>query len=324
MNKFRGAHYLLGLALLFGVSGGLFGGQAVLADQITSQGTVVPAPGDDEPLPVDAGEEAVEIFSGYPILQNTVGNVFQFEVTLYYEGDEARTFDLGFIVPEDWGGIFTGGYPETEISAFTVRPGKTGEKISLTVGPLSEEAAVPGEYVITVNAASGDIKGSVDLKAVVIPAPEQYLLYMSTDTLATEFSVTPDQDNHLSLQLTNGHSGRVDNIIFSSGNPDGWELTFTPSNISVLEPGVTQEIDVIVRPPAGTEAGDYPLILKAVGDQTETERDLRITVTSSAVGGIVGVIVVIAVIVVLAIWFKRSGNRSGESAVRMYSNFQSC
>ena len=31
MSRFRGAHYLLGIALLFGVFGGLFGGQAALA-----------------------------------------------------------------------------------------------------------------------------------------------------------------------------------------------------------------------------------------------------------------------------------------------------
>ena len=76
MSRFRGAHYLLGIALLFGVFGGLFGGQAALAAE-------------------DNGEE-LQIFSRYPVLQNIVGSNFEFEVTLYYEGEDARTFDLDF------------------------------------------------------------------------------------------------------------------------------------------------------------------------------------------------------------------------------------
>ena len=306
MKRFKGAQYLLGLALLFGVSGGLFGSQAVLADQLSSQSAVVPAPNDDS---TDTDGEEVQIFSTYPILQNTPDSTFRFEVTLYYEGDESKTFDLDFVVPEGWAGIFSGGYPEAEISAFTVRPGRTGEKIYLTVGSISDTPVEPGEYTITVNASSGDIEGSADFKAVVIPQPEEYYLYLSTATLLTEFSVTPEQENHISMQLTNGQIGRVEDIVFDAEEPEGWQVTFTPDSIPVLESGVTQEIDMVVVPPKGAEPGDYPLVLKAIGDKTETSRSLRISVASSAMGGMAGVIVTIAVVVVLAIWFRRSGNR---------------
>jgi uncharacterized membrane protein len=311
MGKIRGAHYLLCLALFFGVFGGLLGDRMVLAAHEGNDATVLLPSEQEEPPPVEPLEEKLEVFSRFPILQNTVGSVFEFEITLYYEGSEPRTFDLDMVLPEGWTGIFTGGYPETEISAFTVEPEKANETVTLTVSPDSENLPQPGEYVFTVRAAADNLTASVDLKAAVILAPPQYLLYMSTATLQSEFSIKPEQANHISIQLTNGQTGTVNNIIFTAEEPEGWNVTFTPGTLASLEYGVTQEIDVVITPPAGTEAGDYPITLKATGDQTETEREYRITVVTSTAWGTAGIGIAIAIIVGLAIWFRRAGTRGG-------------
>ena len=315
MGKIRGAHYLLCLALFFGLFGGLLGDRMVLAAYQDNDATVLLPSEPEEPPPAEPPEEALEVFSSYPILQNTMGSFFEFEITLYYEGSEPRTFDLDMILPEGWTGVFTGGYPETEVSAFTVEPGKKNETITLTVSPASENLPQPGEYVFTVRAAADNLTASVDLKAIVFPIPHQYILYMSTATLQSEFSVRPDQTNHITIQLTNAFSGTVNNIIFTAEEPAGWDITFTPGTVAVLEPGVTQEIDVVITPPAGTEAGDYPLTLKAIGDQTETEREYRITVVTSTAWGSAGIGIAVAIIVGLAIWFRQSGRR-GEAKTK--------
>ncbi len=315
MGKIRGAHYLLCLALFFGVFGGLLGDRVVLAAHEGNDATVLlPSEQEEEPPPVEPLEEKLEIFSSYPILQDTVGSVFEFEITLYYEGSEPRTFDLDMVLPEGWTGIFTGGYPETEISAFTVEPEKENETITLTVSPDSENLPQPDEYVFTVRATSDTVSDSVDLKAVVVLAPPQYLLYMSTATMQSEFSIRADQPNHISLQLTNAFNGTVSNISFTTEEPEGWNVTFTPGTVAALEPGVTQEIDVVIIPPAGTEAGDYPIILRASGDQTGTEREYRITVVTAATWGNAGIGIAIAIIVGLAIWFRRAGTREEAEA----------
>ena len=310
MNRFKGAHYLLCLALLLGVFSGLLGGHVVLAAQGSSQAAVLPPPAQEEPPPEEPAEESLEIYSSYPALQNTIGSAFEFELTLFYEGgSEPRTFDLDLTTPEGWMGVFLGGYPETEISAFTVEPGKKRETVTLIVGPLSEASAVAGDYVFTVRAASGGVSDSVDLKAVVVPAPPQYLLYLSTSTLVRKFQVKSNQDNHVSMQLANSSTGTVNNIIFRAENPEGWNITFTPDSLAILESGVTQEIDVVINPPAGTEAGDYSLTVEAVGDEAEMARELRITVVTTTVWGQAGIGIAIAIIVALAIWFRRAGRR---------------
>jgi uncharacterized membrane protein len=305
MGKFRGARYLLCLALFFGVLGSLFGSQLALAAQESRQVDALLPPGQEEPPP----EESINVFARYPIQQSVVGNAFEFEITLYYEGPEARTFDLDAVLPEGWTGTFIGGYPETEISAFTVEPMKERETITFIVAPSEENMPAPGEYLFTVSAFSGDLSDSVDLKVIVVTAAPQYLLYMSTATLQSEFSIRPDQPNHISVQLLNAQTGTVNDIVFSAEKPEGWDVIFTPSTIASLEYGVTQEIDVVVTPPAGTEAGDYPLVLEARGDQTDAEREYRMTVITSTAWGVAGIIIAIAIIVGLAIWFRQSGTR---------------
>jgi uncharacterized membrane protein len=310
MNRFKGAHYLLCLALLLGVFGGLLGGQVVLAAQGSSQAFVLPPPAQEEPPSEEPAAESLEIYSTYPVLQDTAGKNFEFEITLFYQGSEPKTFDLNLTSPEGWTGVFLGGYPETEISAFTVEPGRKRETVTLIVGPMSQQAAaVAGEYVFTVEAASGDVSDSTEIKAVVVTAPPEYLLYLSTATLVREFNMQPNQDNHVSLQLTNSASGTVDNIIFSAEGPSGWDITFTPGSLATLESGVTQEIDLVIKPPAGTESGDYPVIISAVGDEAEMSRELRITVATTSIWGQAGIGIAVAVIVALAIWFRRAGRR---------------
>ncbi len=309
MGKFRGASYLLSLALFFGVFGGLFGSQLALAAQESSHFDILLASGQEEPPPEVATEESLEVFSRFPIQQNMVGSGFEFEITLYYEGIEPRTFDLDVILPEGWAGIFLGGYPETEISAFTVEPMKERETIKLIVNPAEQSLPEPGDYVFTVNAFSDTVSDSLELKAVVVTAAPQYLLYMTTATMQNEFSMIPNQDNHITVQLLNAQTGTVNNMIFSAEIPEGWDITFTPNTLASLEPGVTQEIDVAITPPAGTQAGDYPLIVTASGDETEAEREYRIRVVTSTPWGAAGIGIAVAIIVGLAIWFRQSGTR---------------
>jgi uncharacterized membrane protein len=295
-KKFRGAHYVLCIGLLLGLTGGLLGGNLALA-------------ADEEPAPKAPVIESLEVYSRFPVLQNTAGSSFEFEVTLYYEGSEARTFDLDLVLPDGWAGIFMGGYPETEISAFTVEPAKEREAIYLIVAPDGQNVPEPGEYTFTVRAFSGELADSIDLKAEVIPPPPQYLLYLTTSTLLREFSVKPNEPNHISLQLTNAQIGTVTDIEFSAEVPEGWDLTFTPASLNTLESGVTQEIDTVIIPPAGTAAGDYPFNVKVTGNESEAERELRLTVVTGTNVGAAGIGAAVAIIVGLAIWFRRAGKR---------------
>jgi uncharacterized membrane protein len=294
MDRLRVTRYLMGSAILVGLFGGLLGNGIALAQE--------------EPPPAPPAQETLNVFSTYPIIRNTVGSALQFEIILFYSGGtQPKTFDLALTGPEGWAGQFLGGYPETVISAFTVEPEKTSEMITLTITPPAATPPEPGEYKFTVNAAADNVSGSVDLTAILIPPPPQYLLYLSTDSLRSEFSIKANQDNHFALELDSYQTGTVHNIALSADVPDGWQVTFTPASISSLETGVTQEIDFVVKPPAGTEAGDYPVLVKATGDESESTFDLRLTVAATSLAGAAGIGIAAGVIAGLVIWFRKAG-----------------
>ncbi|MEJ2047127.1 MAG: hypothetical protein P8X92_03420, partial [Dehalococcoidia bacterium] len=68
---------------------------------------------------------------------------------------------------------------------------KERETITYTVAPSEENMPGPGEYTFTVSAFSGNLSDSVELKVIVVTAAPHYLLYMSTATLQSEFSIRP-------------------------------------------------------------------------------------------------------------------------------------
>lgn len=306
MNKFRGAHYLLCLALLSGVFGGLFGDRVVLAAQESSYGSFLLPPSQEQTTPP---EESVEAFSNWPVLEGTRGSSFKFEITFNYRIKERRLFDLNLTVPSGWTGVIKTGYPEKEVSAFEPDPKSPTGNIYVEVAPVQGRLPEPGEYTFTFEIASGNLRDSVELKAVVIDPPPNYRLDMFTPTLRSDIQVKAGEDNHITVLLVNAETGTLENITFSSQKPEGWEVAFTPSEIESLEAWLSQEIDIVVTPPHNTEAGDYSLILKATSEKVDSKLELRVAVLTSTVWGGVGIGIAVGVIAGLIVWFRRLGKR---------------
>jgi len=89
----------------------------------------------------------------------------------------------------------------------------------------------------------------------VVTARDEFELHTATGRLNTE--VTAGEDNHLSIRLVNTGTAAIEDITLSSSKPEGWSITFTPDKVDSLEPGLSQEVDVVIKPPRKTIAGDY-------------------------------------------------------------------
>jgi uncharacterized membrane protein len=308
MHRLRATRYLLGSAIVAGLFGGLLTSGVALAAQARIDNQTTPPVAQEEPPPTPPTQETLSVYANYPIVRNTVGSPLKFEVILFYSGgSQPKTFDLALTAPEGWSGQFTGGYPETVISAFTVEPEKKSEMITLTITPPTTPAPQPGEYKFTVNAAAENVSGSAELTAIVEAAPSTYMLYLSTSSLRKEFSIKANTDNHIALELDSYSTGVVNNIVFSAEAPEGWEVSFTPANLGSMAAGAIQEIDFVIKPPAGAAAGDYPVHVKAAGDETDSTYDLRLTVASTSLAGAAGIGIAAGVIAGLIIWFRRAG-----------------
>ena len=313
MNRSRATHYLLCLALLFGVLSGLLGGSVALAAQKNSNDAFSLPPSQEEPLPEEPPpEEKLTLVPRYPILKAESGRTFEFEVSLSYQGSEPRAFEFDLTVPTGWIGIIAPSYSEggEQLLSITLEPEKTyADKVNIIIIPPPGELPEPGDYVTTFKVGSGDLRESVELTAVVTEIPPTYQFYMTTATGRLNMNAKAGADNHLTVGLKNIGTGVCKNIALSSVKSEGWSVTFTPYRVESLEPGLSQEIDVVITPPSKTIAGDYHVSLRAIGEKASDSIELRTTVVTPTIWGGAGIGIAVAVIAGLAVLFRRLGRR---------------
>ncbi len=305
MSKSRAISYLICLGLLFGVFGGVGVDSVAQAANDNSNGTPLLLPNQED-------EESefvpkIELSSQFPNLEATSGNPFEFEVEFSYVGREARTFDLIVDTPQNWVSIMKPRYEETQISAIRLKEFESvPEKIKMIVAPLPWDLPEPGEYTMTLTAASGEISGSIELIAVVTA---KYDLEYYTETGLLNTKVTAGKENHVSLKLRNSGTATIDKVTLSSSKPEGWTITFDPENVENLEPDFAQDIDVVIEPQDKAIAGDYSISLKADSKEIRDDLELRVTVLTPTIWGWVGIGIVLLVIAGLALLFRQLGRR---------------
>lgn len=266
-----------------------------------------------QPATISAQEESssegkIELTTAYTKLEGTSGTSFEFEVELKYQGSETLIFDLAVTGPKDWVVYTTPSYPKDKrIRDIRLEPGISyGEKVNVAAVPPFWLTPEPGEYRITLEASSGEIKGSIDLIAVVTA---KYTLSLTPTEERYNTSATAGKDNYFSAAVINEGSAAIDNITFSSGKPEGWTIEFSPDKVDTLDAADFQTIDVNIKPPAKTIAGDYNITLRASGKQASNNIDIRVTVETSTIWGWVGVGIVVLVVAGLAFIFMRLSRR---------------
>jgi len=286
-------HCILCLALLLAMVGGLAGTQAVLAQE--------------EPEPV---QEKLELECKFPVLSGESGDTYETEVEIKYQGSERRRFDFTLSPPKDWRALAESSYPKIQIDAVELGPAEAypvSEKITVRFAPVYWYLPEPGEYVVTLEVSSGDLKESIELTAKVTA---KYELGMATETGRLNTEATAGEDKHFGIVLVNSGSAAIEDVTFSSSKPEGWSIKFEPEKVDSIESGFTQDVDVIINAPKGkTIAGDYAIKINASSKKVNDSLELRVTVLTPSIWGWVGIIIVLVVIAGLAVIFRQLGRR---------------
>lgn len=269
----------------------------------SSQGVLPDLSSQNQPPPT----EGIDLSSPFPALRGTSVTVFEFDVELRYQGSEPRTFELSAKAPQGWLTSIRPSYEQKEISAIRLEPKKEyPDVIKVRMAPPSLEKIKPGEYLLTVEAASGKLRDSVELKAVITVT---YELRMATASGRLNTAATAGKESFLTLKIANLGSAAVENISFSSDKPYDWSLTFKPDEITSLDSLTSREVQVSIKPASKAIAGDYMVTITASSGQSSTSVELRVTVLTPTVWGWVGAGIIIVVIAALAIIFVKLGRR---------------
>jgi uncharacterized membrane protein len=270
-----------------------------------------------EPEP-DPIPESLEFDIVYPEIQAEQGVAFEFNFKVTYDmGDEPfgleedvdeKVFDIIVEFPDGWFAATTPQYQkEIEVTAVKLKTA-TEENLRVVAVPLVDMD--PGEYDIKVTIKSSieddPLEGAVEFTAIITST---YHMDLKTKTGRLSTDVTSGKDNHYKLLLKNNGSANIENITLTTNEPDGWKISFDEDEIEVLEAGEEIEIDANISPADKTLAGDYMVKFSAKSENAEDDIELRVTVETPTIWGIVGIAVIVIVIIAIAFIFARLGRR---------------
>jgi len=276
------------------------------------------AEAEEEEVIPDPVPETLVFDTVYPEIQAEAGTAYEFTFKVTYDiGDEPygleedvtdKVFDIIVEYPDGWFAAATPAYQkEVEITAVKLK-NATEENLRVVALPLIDME--PGEFDIKVTIKStiedDPLEGSTELTAIVTST---YKMDLKTKSGRLSTEVTSGKDNHYKLIITNNGSSNIENISLNSNEPQGWKISFDTEEIEVLEAGEDIEIDANISPADKAIAGDYVVKFSASSDNAEDDIELRITVETPTIWGIIGIAVIVIVIVGVAFIFARLGRR---------------
>ena len=234
----------------------------------------------------EAGE--VTFSTDYPGVTIKPGGTSTFTLYITNTGSEETTVELSAEdLPEGWEGSFKGSSNEVSmvhVGACQKKEDSPSLSYSLTVPEDTKEDI----YTISLNAKGGDVDESLAL-TVKVDAEEKKIGAgeFSTDYAqqegdsGTKFSYT--------TTLTNNSGENMTYSLSAEGAPEGWTVTFTPSDTTTatssvpVDAGASSTIKAAIVPAQNVTAGEYPITLVAAcaGETLELPVTVKITGTYS-------------------------------------------
>lgn len=253
---------------------------------------------------IDSGSaEQDELTAQYSELKGPSNATFKFRVDLTNNGIKDRSYSLGAAVPRGWQVSFFPSYKDQQIASLSVEAGKT-EGLDVEVIPPTE--IKEGEYIIPIQAVSADTKASAELKVIITGT---YDLEMSTPSGRLSADIIAGEEKDITMEVENTGSAVLNGITFSSREPDGWSVKFDPDTVETLEPGEKRQVTATIKASNKAIAGDYVVSLSASTRETRDEADLRVTVETSTLWGVVGFIIILLVVAGVYTAFRTYGRR---------------
>jgi uncharacterized membrane protein len=267
----------------------------------------------EEPVTIAAEEEEEEtitLSSEYPEIEAIATGSFEYTVKLEYKGEEDRIFDLNLTVPTGWNAYITPQYESMRIPSIKIEGSQysaNSKSVKVQVTPPTWPLAEPDEYTVTLEASSDEVVGEIELTAKITA---KYVLQAEPTTDLYNTKVKAGKDNTFTIDVTNVGTDSISNITFDTNQPEGWEIKFTPEKIDLLEIVTPKTVNVNIKPPPKTVAGDYMVTLRVNGKEASADRiSVRVTVETPTVWGWVGVAIIVIVIIGLIAIFMRFGRR---------------
>lgn len=235
-------------------------------------------------MPVYAADSGIDMSTDYPGVMAKAGETVSFPLDFISTDGEGHDISLETLtLPEEWTGYFKG--KTNQISKVHVN------------GTVTEDEGSPASFNLTVPADAAEGTYEVQLKADAGSG--------NTDVLDLEVVISEEEAGESSLtseypqqQGVTGTTFNFDTTIVNNRGtnqsyslaaqaPEGWQVTFTPSddskNVASLEveAGASKGMKVTVTPPENVEKGDYTIPVTAVSSNDKLSTELTVSITGT-------------------------------------------
>jgi uncharacterized membrane protein len=266
--------------------------------------TVIGAAGDETAeLELDlnvaeAGGGTVSLESDYPSLRGPADTDFQFNLTLHNDTPRQLTFSLNAQGPAGWQ-VSVQPSGETRAASVTVDARGT-QRLEVTATPNA--TATSGTYPVAVTTVADEYQADIQL-GVEISGTVEMDVTTPDERLNTTANAGSTRDFEV-LVVNNGSSPLNDVSMVGTG-PSEWEITFEPDTLTQIAPGDTASATAHITPSGNAVAGDYQIHLSAQTEDANEAIDVRVTVETAPIWGIVGIGLVVITLAGMVWIFRR-------------------
>jgi uncharacterized membrane protein len=237
-----------------------------------------------------------------PVLRGSPTTAFSYRLRVKNESDEDLLVSFEYEAPLGFGVTFR--RSGQEVVSLPIRAGAT-ENIDASVNPRDQIAA--GEYGIRVRALGGEALAELDLTVVITGRPT---LSLSGPDGRLSGQATAGRETPLEIILRNTGTAPAEGIRLESSPPAQWRIAFEPQTVAALAPNEELKVTVKIAPPQQAVAGDYAVTLRAIPESGESRSaEFRITVMTSTLWGVAGLVLIAAALGVVALAVARFGRR---------------
>lgn len=241
----------------------------------------------------------------YPSVEGPSNELFEFRLGVKNMGNKATIIDFVPYYPEDWSVSFRPRYEDRIIRSLDFTADET-QTIMVSITPPPD--TLPDEYNITVVASTERVSEQLSFNILIIGIHE--IAFKPTEGLLS-FDAVQGRESLVTLIFNNTGTAPLEDVVFFSDKPLGWDVIMEPDEISLIEPSGVREIRCTIKPPKDAIPGDYAVSLyTAVAKlQLSKQIDYRVTVKGSVSWGYVGLGIIFMLIIAIVVIFMRLGRR---------------
>ena len=219
------------------------------------------------------------------------------------EASADTTVTLRADVPAGFTTTFKEGYNTQEITSLVIKANESKDiTVSVKPGPRAPAGPTPVKLTIAGEKTSVETKLTADISGaptVNLSGADERL---SGDAYA-------GQERSVQMILRNTGTAAATGIALSATPPSGWKVTFDPKEINSVEPGGEAKFAALITPAAQAISGDYVVSVRASGDGISETANYRLSVLTSTLWGVTGLLVIGAALLVLIGAVTRFGRR---------------